>query len=67
MLQTLTELLSSAGVRERNDRQTGRAQSQADGDAKFKVILHILWQDVVKPVIDGLAFQARLLAPSIRY
>jgi hypothetical protein len=65
LFQALTEILSSAGVRERNDRKTGRAQSQADGEAKFKKILHILWQGVVKPVIEGLAFQVRLPVCSV--
>jgi hypothetical protein len=60
LFQALTDLLSSTGVRERSDRKTGRAQSQADSEAKFKRILRILWQDVVKPVIEGLVFQARL-------
>jgi tetratricopeptide (TPR) repeat protein len=57
LFQALTGVLSSAGVRERNNRKTGRAQSQVDDEAKFKRILGILWQDVVKPVIEGLAFR----------
>jgi hypothetical protein len=60
LLRSLTELLSSAGVRERNDRKTGRALPRVDNEAKFKVILRILWKDVVEPVIKGLAFQACL-------
>jgi hypothetical protein len=60
MYQTMTDLLSSAGVRERNDRKTGRVQS-AGNEAKFKRILGILWHDVVKPVIERLAFQVCLL------
>jgi hypothetical protein len=64
MYQTLTGLLSSTGVRERNNRKIGRAQSSANSDAKFKAILGILWNDVVKPVIEGLAFQVcRLIHP----
>jgi len=60
LFRNLTEFLSSAGVRERNDRKGMIARSQVDGDAEFKVILRTLWEDVVKPVIEGLAFQACL-------
>jgi hypothetical protein len=61
LFKALTGLLKSAGVRERNERKIHIGGSQADGEAKFKRILRILWQDVVKPVIEGLAFQVRLL------
>jgi tetratricopeptide (TPR) repeat protein len=60
LFHILTSLLSSAGVRDRSHRKTGRVRSQADREAKFKGILRILWQDVVKPVIKGLAFQVGL-------
>jgi hypothetical protein len=65
LFQSLTDLLSSAGVRERNERKTRIVGSQLDDEIKFKKILRILWQDVVKPVIEGLAFQVRLLRPVI--
>jgi hypothetical protein len=58
LFHNLTELLSSAGVRERNDRKTYIGGSRVGSDTRFKVILSILWKDVVKPVIEGLAFQA---------
>ena len=62
LFRNLTELLSSAGVRERNDRKSNRkALSRVESDVKFKMILRVLWKDVVKPVIEGLAFQVRLL------
>jgi hypothetical protein len=61
LFQALTGLLSSAGVRERNERQTRIVRSQLDGEPMFKSILRTLWQDVVKPVIEGLAFQVYLL------
>jgi hypothetical protein len=66
LFQYLTDLLSSAGFRDRDDRKSGRIQSHADDEAKFKRILRILWQDVVKPVIEGLAFQVHFLDCAIR-
>jgi tetratricopeptide (TPR) repeat protein len=65
LFRNLTELLSSAGARERNDRKSRTALSRVESDAKFKVILRILWKDVVKPVIEGLAFQACLFTWSL--
>jgi hypothetical protein len=61
MFQTLTSLLTDARVRVRDPRQSGWLYSEASGEPTFKTILRVLWQDVVKPVIEGLAFQVCLL------
>jgi hypothetical protein len=56
--KTLATLLKSSGVRARgDDRKTGRSYPEGSGEAAFSNILRVLWLDVVKPVIDALAYQ----------
>jgi CHAT domain-containing protein len=61
MFQMLTSLLTDAKVRVRDTRMTGWLHSGAGGGTEFKAILRVLWQDVVKPVIERLAFPVCLL------
>jgi hypothetical protein len=56
--EKLTSLLKSSGVRSRGEnRKTGRSYPEGGGQAAFSNILRVLWLDVVKPVIDALAYQ----------
>jgi hypothetical protein len=60
--EKLTNLLTSVGVRARGDtRKTERVHVEGSGEAAFGNILRVLWLDVVKPVIDALAYQVRPL------
>jgi tetratricopeptide (TPR) repeat protein len=60
MLEKLENLLSSAGVRSRGSRAHVWVVAYSN-DAIFKNILGILWKQVVKPVIDGLAYKVRFV------
>jgi tetratricopeptide (TPR) repeat protein len=54
--EALKSLLLSCGVRSRNLLRAIRDGAD-EHDVTFKNILSILWRHVVKPVIDGLAYQ----------
>jgi hypothetical protein len=55
----LYKLLSSAGVRMRDTRK-GQMVSTEPGMKGFDDILLYLWINVVKPILDGLAFNMSL-------
>jgi len=58
LYERLTELLKTGGVRARGEmRKTGRLHEEKTRDNTFKNILRILWQDVIHPVIDALAYK----------
>jgi len=56
----LADLLMLAGVRARGDTRKARIDGLGAGsEDSFEAILCILWVDVVKPVIEGLAYQVK--------
>ncbi|KIM25054.1 hypothetical protein M408DRAFT_74940, partial [Serendipita vermifera MAFF 305830] len=57
LLKEFSQLLSSAGVRARDMRKSERVSGSRDRISSFKSILYSLWLHVVKPVLDGLAYQ----------
>ena len=82
LAQSLTRLLSSAGVRARDiqrkipmnevrgkeSRKSEQVGAPTDNRSKLIDILRKLWLYVVKPVLDGLALQAsRALELSVRF
>ncbi|KIM76963.1 hypothetical protein PILCRDRAFT_825717 [Piloderma croceum F 1598] len=56
--ESLNQLLLSAGVRARDTRAMRRVNVTGTTDADFPLILSDIWSNVVKPVLDGLAFTA---------
>jgi len=58
LCEKLMNLLKSVGVRARGEkRKTGRVLPERGTNATFRNILRILWQDVVRPVIEALGYQ----------
>lgn len=57
LLKDLKGLLSSAGVRTRELRQSTRVYLNEKKKKVFKDILRELWQKVARPVLEGLAYQ----------
>ncbi|KIM25050.1 hypothetical protein M408DRAFT_26459, partial [Serendipita vermifera MAFF 305830] len=57
LLRDFSRLLSSAGVRARDTRKSERELCVRDRENSFKSILYSLWVHVVKPILDGLAYQ----------
>ena len=58
--ERLAELLTLAGVRARGDTRKAMIDGLGTGsEDSFESILRILWVDVVKPVIEGLAYQVK--------
>ncbi|KIM20627.1 hypothetical protein M408DRAFT_81702 [Serendipita vermifera MAFF 305830] len=60
LFRDFNKLLSSAGVRARDTRKSEREFYARDNEGSFKSILYSLWIHVVKPILDGLAYQVRL-------
>ncbi|KIM19689.1 hypothetical protein M408DRAFT_83183 [Serendipita vermifera MAFF 305830] len=60
MFHDFTRLLSSAGVRARDSRKSERTSCVSNGGDSFKNILSHLWLHVVKPILEGLAYQVSL-------
>lgn len=56
----LTSHLVQTGARAQGTRKSNRVQETTEDVIKFEDILRQLWLRVVKPVIDGLAYQARI-------
>ncbi|KIM28574.1 hypothetical protein M408DRAFT_69298 [Serendipita vermifera MAFF 305830] len=56
LFKDFSQLLSSEGVRARSERQTGRRQPKWKKKITFEILAD-LWVHVVKPVLDGLAYQ----------
>ncbi|KIM28545.1 hypothetical protein M408DRAFT_23599 [Serendipita vermifera MAFF 305830] len=59
LFRDFSRLLSSAGVRARDTRKSERLVCVHDKEGDFKRILYSLWLHVVKPILDGLAYQPR--------
>ncbi|KIM20452.1 hypothetical protein M408DRAFT_82008 [Serendipita vermifera MAFF 305830] len=55
LLRTLSQILSSIGARAPDEQ--GHESHIHDGKNSFKSILYSLWVHVVKPILDGLAYQ----------
>ncbi|KIM20630.1 hypothetical protein M408DRAFT_81703 [Serendipita vermifera MAFF 305830] len=66
LFRDFNKLLSSTGVRARDTRKSEREAPVRDNEGSFRSILHSLWHHVVKPVLDGLAYQVRLLTRQSR-
>ncbi|PVF91858.1 hypothetical protein CPB86DRAFT_820141 [Serendipita vermifera] len=62
MQKKMNDLLLVAQVRSRDIRKHGWGGDHGN-DSMFKRILSILWKQVVKPVIDGLAYRVNLDDP----
>ncbi|KIM28570.1 hypothetical protein M408DRAFT_69393 [Serendipita vermifera MAFF 305830] len=57
LFKEFSQLLSLEGVRARGERQAGFRSPKGKEKASFESILAELWVHVVKPVLDGLAYQ----------
>ncbi|KIM20628.1 hypothetical protein M408DRAFT_81700 [Serendipita vermifera MAFF 305830] len=59
LFKQFSQLLSLEGVRARGERQAGFRLPKGKKKISFESILTDLWVHVVKPVLDGLAYQVR--------